>query len=77
MNKTLPGQNETFHIIIPLAINKSLCRQMPKVYDISGRYHSLAALVSTNNAILLFLNILGKLMQFLLRLDIFIAVQCF
>ena len=40
MNKTWPGQNETFHIIIPQAINKSLCRQMPKVYDISGRYHS-------------------------------------
>ena len=40
MNKVSPGQNETFHIIIPQAINKSLCRQMPKVYDISGRYHS-------------------------------------
>ena len=40
MNKTSPGQNETFHIIIPQAINKSLCRQMPKIYDISGRYHS-------------------------------------
>ena len=49
MNKVSPGQNETFHIIIPQAINKSLCRQMPKVYDISGRYHSVHSFEPTKS----------------------------